>query len=126
MQIPEELRYTENHEWARLEDDGSIRIGITDYAQDSLGDIVFVDLPDVGAAITAGGPFAEVESTKSVSDVYGPVSGSVQKVNELLADTPEIINQDPYGDGWFVLITPEEGASIDNLMDAAAYRTFIE
>jgi glycine cleavage system H protein len=126
VQIPEELRYTENHEWARLEDDGSIRIGITDYAQDSLGDIVFVDLPDVGAAITAGGPFAEVESTKSVSDVYGPVSGSVQKVNELLADTPEIINQDPYGDGWFVLITPEEGASIDNLMDAAAYRTFIE
>ncbi len=126
MQIPEELRYTENHEWARLEDDGTIRIGITDYAQDSLGDIVFVDLPDVGAAITAGGPFAEVESTKSVSDVYGPVSGSVQKVNELLADTPEIVNQDPYGDGWFVLINPEAGASIDNLMDAAAYRTFIE
>jgi glycine cleavage system H protein len=126
VQIPEELRYTENHEWARLEDDGSIRIGITDYAQDSLGDIVFVDLPDVGAAITAGGPFAEVESTKSVSDVYGPVSGSVEKVNELLADTPEIVNQDPYGDGWFVLINPEEGASIDSLMDAAAYRTFIE
>lgn len=126
MQIPEELRYTENHEWARLEDDGTIRIGITDYAQDSLGDIVFVDLPDVGAAITAGGPFAEVESTKSVSDVYGPVSGSVQKVNELLADTPEIVNQDPYGDGWFVVIAPEAGASIDNLMDAAAYRTFIE
>jgi len=126
VQIPEELRYTENHEWARLEDDGTIRIGITDYAQDSLGDIVFVDLPDVGAAITAGGPFAEVESTKSVSDVYGPVSGSVQKVNELLADTPEIVNQDPYGDGWFVLINPEAGASIDNLMDAAAYRTFIE
>jgi len=126
VQIPEELRYTENHEWARLEDDGTIRIGITDYAQDSLGDIVFVDLPDVGAAITAGGPFAEVESTKSVSDVYGPVSGSVQKVNELLADTPEIVNQDPYGDGWFVVIAPEAGASIDNLMDAAAYRTFIE
>jgi glycine cleavage system H protein len=125
VQIPEELRYTENHEWARLEDDGTIRIGITDYAQDSLGDIVFVDLPDVGAAITAGGPFAEVESTKSVSDVYGPVSGSVQKVNELLADTPEIVNQDPYGDGWFVLIAPEEGAGIDNLMDAAAYRTFV-
>jgi glycine cleavage system H protein len=125
VQIPEELRYTENHEWARLEDDGTIRIGITDYAQDSLGDIVFVDLPDVGAAITAGEPFAEVESTKSVSDVYGPVSGSVQKVNELLADTPEIVNQDPYGDGWFVLIAPEEGAGIDNLMDAAAYRTFV-
>ena len=126
MQIPEELRYTENHEWARLGDDGSIRIGITDYAQDSLGDIVFVDLPDVGAAITAGEPFAEVESTKSVSDVYGPVSGAVQKTNELLADTPEIVNQDPYGDGWFVVIAPEEGASIDDLMDAAAYRTFIE
>ncbi|MGD2051657.1 MAG: glycine cleavage system protein GcvH [Acidimicrobiia bacterium] len=126
MQIPEELRYTENHEWARLEDDGTIRIGITDYAQDSLGDIVFVDLPDVGAAITAGEPFAEVESTKSVSDVYGPVSGAVGKVNGLLADSPEIVNQDPYGDGWFVVIAPEEGTGIDNLMDAAAYRAFVE
>jgi glycine cleavage system H protein len=126
VQIPEELRYTENHEWARLEDDGTIRIGITDYAQDSLGDIVFVDLPDVGAAITAGEPFAEVESTKSVSDVYGPVSGAVGKVNGLLADSPEIVNQDPYGDGWFVVIAPEEGTGIDNLMDAAAYRAFVE
>jgi glycine cleavage system H protein len=126
VQIPEELRYTENHEWARLEDDGTIRIGITDYAQDSLGDIVFVDLPDLGAAITAGEPFAEVESTKSVSDVYGPVSGAVGKVNGLLADSPEIVNQDPYGDGWFVVIAPEEGTGIDNLMDAAAYRAFVE
>ncbi len=126
MQIPQELRYTDNHEWARLEDDGTIRVGITDYAQDALGDIVFVDLPEVGAGVTAGEPFAEVESTKSVSDVYGPVSGTIHKVNPKLADTPEVINQDPYGDGWFVLIEPENGVGIDGLMDAAAYRTFIE
>ncbi len=126
MQIPEELRYTDNHEWARKEDDGSIRVGITDYAQDALGDIVFVDMPEVGAGVTAGEPLAEVESTKSVSDVYGPVTGTIRKVNGRLADAPEVINQDPYGDGWFVVIEPEAGATIDGLMDAAAYRTFIE
>jgi len=126
VQIPEELRYTDNHEWARKEDDGSIRVGITDYAQDALGDIVFVDMPEVGAGVTAGEPLAEVESTKSVSDVYGPVTGTIRKVNGRLADAPEVINQDPYGDGWFVVIEPEAGATIDGLMDAAAYRTFIE
>lgn len=126
MQIPAQLRYTENHEWARREDDGSVWVGITDYAQDALGDIVFVDLPEAGARIIAGEPFAEVESTKSVSDVYGPVSGTVRSVNQQLAEGPEVVNHDPYGDGWFVIIEPEAGATLDGLMDAAAYQTFIE
>lgn len=121
MQIPEELRYAENHEWARLQDDGSVRVGITDYAQDALGDIVYVDLPEAGRALGAGEAFGEVESTKSVSDVYAPVAGTVEAVNEALIDNPEVVNADPYGEGWFIVLRPSPGASMDDLMDAAAY-----
>ncbi len=124
MQIPEELRYAENHEWARVLDDGSVRVGITDYAQDALGDIVFVELPELGAAYGSGESFGEVESTKSVSDVYAPVAGEIVGRNEALEDTPELINSDPYGEGWFVVIHPAEDASLDHLMDAAAYAEY--
>lgn len=124
MQIPEELRYAENHEWARTEDDGAIRVGITDYAQDALGDIVYVDLPDVGRTLAAGEAFGEVESTKSVSDVYAPLAGTVEAVNEALVDAPETVNADPYGDGWFIVIRPDGDASLDSLMDAAAYADY--
>lgn len=126
MQIPETLRYAENHEWARSEPDGTVVVGITDYAQDALGDVVYVDLPEVGRALDAGESFAEVESTKSVNDVYAPLAGAVTAVNEALFDTPELVNSDPYGDAWFVRITPTEGASLDSLMDPAAYRAYTE
>jgi glycine cleavage system H protein len=101
-------------------------VGISDYAQDALGDVVYVDLPDVGRIVEAGEVFAEVESTKSVNDVYAPVSGVVAAVNELLLDTPELANSDPFGEGWFVTISPAEGLHFDDLMDAAAYRVFTE
>jgi glycine cleavage system H protein len=126
VQIPADLRYTENHEWVRSGDDGIITVGITDYAQDALGDVVYVDLPDAERTIEAGEVFAEVESTKSVNDVYAPVSGVVSAVNDPLLDTPELVNSDPFGDGWFIKIRPAEGANIDHLMDAAAYRVFTE
>lgn len=126
MNIPENLRYTENHEWVRLEGDGTVTVGITDYAQDALGDVVYVDLPEVGQAVEAGESFAEVESTKSVNDVYAPVSGIVAGVNEALIDTPELVNSDAFTSGWFATITPEDGAILDDLMDADAYRVFIE
>lgn len=124
MQVPEGLRYTENHEWIDVAD-GKLKLGITDFAQDALGDVVFVDLPDVGAETTAGEPFAEIESTKSVADVYAPISGTVVAVNEALLDSPEIINSDPYGDGWFAII---EGSlePVDALMNADAYLAFSE
>ena len=126
MQIPEDLWYTENHEWVRSNEDGSVTVGISDYAQDALGDVVYVDLPDVGRIVEAGEVFAEVESTKSVNDVYAPVSGVVSAVNEPLLDTPELVNSDPFGEGWFVAIRATEGSSLDDLMDAAAYRVFTE
>lgn len=122
MQIPEGLRYTENHEWIAV-DDGKAKVGITDYAQDALGDVVFVDLPDVGAEVVAGEPFAEIESTKSVADVYAPISGSVAAVNEALINAPEIINSDPYGESWFVVIEGDTSPVAD-LMDPAAYAAF--
>ena len=121
MKVPEDLRYAENHEWARLDPDGTVRVGISDYAQDQLGDIVFVELPEVGRTVGAGEAFGEVESTKSVTEVYAPVAGTVTAVNEALVNAPEAVNGDPYGDGWFVVITPQEGATLDDLMDAAAY-----
>lgn len=125
MQIPEGLRYTENHEWVAVDDDGKVRIGITDFAQDALGDVVFVDLPEVGAEVTAGEAFAEIESTKSVADVYAPISGIVAAMNEVLIDAPETINSDPYGAAWFVTIEGDAGA-LNALMDAAAYTKFSE
>lgn len=126
MNTPDELRYSADHEWVRSEDDGRVRVGITDYAQDALGDVVFVELPSVGAEVTPGGPMSEVESTKSVSDVYAPVSGVVAEINNDLVDAPERINEDPYGEGWLCLIQLADGASLDDLMDAAAYRQLTE
>ncbi|MEA3510590.1 MAG: glycine cleavage system protein GcvH [Actinomycetota bacterium] len=126
VQIPEDLRYTENHEWVRLEGDGAVVVGISEYAQDALGDIVYVDLPDIGRSVKAGESIAEVESTKSVNDVYAPISGVVATVNEPLMDAPELVNTDPFGAGWFVTLTPAEGETLETLMDAVAYATFTE
>ena len=125
MEYPEELRYTEQHEWARQEEHG-VRVGITDFAQDALGDVVYVDVPEPGTEVRAGQPFGEVESTKSVSDVYAPISGTVIDRNPTLGDSPQLVNESPYGDGWMILIEPAEGESIDGLMGAAAYRSFAE
>ena len=126
MQIPDQLHYSENHEWVRPETDGTITVGISDYAQDALGDVVYVDLPDVGRVVAPGEVFAEVESTKSVNDVYAPIAGVIATVNDALVDAPELVNSDPFGDGWFATITPADGAVLDGLMDAAAYRAFSE
>ncbi len=122
--VPDDLRYTKDHEWARLED-GQVRMGITDYAQDALGDVVFVQVPDVGAALDAGGSLGEVESTKSVSDIYAPVGGTVSAVNEALADSPERLNDDPYGEGWICVIEPRDPSQYESLLDAEAYRRLI-
>ncbi len=117
--IPKDLRYTEEHEWIREVSGDVVRIGITDYAQDQLGDIVFVQLPERGAEVTVGDSFAEVESTKSVSDIYGPVAGSVSAVNEALESSPELVNTDPYGEGWLVEITLAEGTDVESVLDAS-------
>jgi glycine cleavage system H protein len=125
MHVPEDLRYTADHEWARVE--GSrVRIGITDYAQDALGDVVFVQLPEPGTAVAAGASMSEVESTKSVSDVYAPVTGTIVEVNGELTDAPQRLNDDPYGEGWLCVIEPDDPASVSGLLDAAAYRKLIE
>jgi glycine cleavage system H protein len=123
VSIPEQLRYTEEHEWvAGLDgESGVVTVGITAYAADALGDIVYVQLPEPGAAVEAGQAFGEVESTKSVSEIYAPVTGTVAARNERLTDEPELINSDPYGDGWLVEITPADGADLSGLLDAAAY-----
>ncbi len=125
MEYPQELRYTEEHEWARAEGD-RIRVGITDYAQDALGDVVYVDLPEVGATVQAHRTFGEVESTKSVSDVFCPVDGAIVERNPLLDEHPELVNEQPYGDGWLVLVDPADPAAFDGLMEADAYRAFVE
>jgi glycine cleavage system H protein len=125
MNTPEELRYSTDHEWARLEG-GMIRIGITDYAQDALGDVVYVELPDVGRTVTSGDSFSEVESTKSVSEIYAPLPGTIVEVNSELADNPEKINEDPYGDGWICVIEPSDPDAFENLLDADGYRALIE
>ncbi len=118
--IPEDLRYTEAHEWVREQGDGVVRVGITDHAQSQLGDVVFVQLPDVGDTVTAGAPVGEVESTKSVSEIFSPLSGEVVAVNERLADTPELVNSGPYGDGWMIELRVADGEQ-PALLDAAAY-----
>jgi glycine cleavage system H protein len=125
MNIPDELRYSTDHEWARLED-GKVRIGITDYAQDALGDVVYVELPVVGTTVGAGESFSEVESTKSVSEIYAPVGGTVVDVNADLADSPEKLNEDPYGEGWICVIEPVDRSELDGLLDGAAYRAHID
>jgi glycine cleavage system H protein len=125
MNIPEELRYSREHEWVRL--NGSVaRVGITDFAQDSLGDVVFVQLPGVGLDVVAGASVSEIESTKSVSDVYVPVTGVISAVNEALTEQPELVNQDPYGDGWMLEIQVVDASALDGLLDAAAYRQLVE
>lgn len=125
MNIPPELRYSTDHEWVRVE--GNVAtIGITDFAQDALGDVVFVEIPERGAAVTAGESFTEVESTKSVSDIYAPVTGSIVDVNDALESTPELLNSDPYGDGWLCRIEFTDGAELENLMDADGYRALTE
>ena len=126
MEFPEDLRYTKEHEWARDEGSGRVRVGITDFAQDALGDVVYVDVPQEGATVTANQPFSEVESTKSVSDVYAPVSGTVAERNALLEERPELVNEQPYGDGWLVVLAVTDAGPLDELMDAGAYRAFVE
>lgn len=126
MEFPEDLRYTKEHEWARDEGNGRVRVGITDFAQDALGDVVYVDVPEVGTSVTANQAFSEVESTKSVSDVYAPVSGSVIERNAALEERPELVNEQPYGDGWIVALATTDAAELDGLMDAAAYRSLVD
>jgi glycine cleavage system H protein len=125
MDIPSELRYSPDHEWVRVED-GRARVGITDYAQDALGDVVYVDLPDVGTTVERGANVSEVESTKSVSEIYAPINGTVVEVNVELADNPERLNDDPYGDGWMFVIEPADAAQLAELLDAEGYRALIE
>ncbi len=121
MQVPSDLVYSSDHEWIRRSG-GTVRIGITDYAQDALGDVVFVQVPSVGATVSKGQSFSEVESTKSVSDIYAPVAGKVVSVNDALGTTPELVNSDPYGDGWICEIEMSNEADLAELLDADAYR----
>jgi glycine cleavage system H protein len=125
VEFPEDLRYTKEHEWVRVEG-ARFRVGITDFAQDALGDVVYVDLPDVGSTVSAHTPMGEVESTKSVSDVYSPASGTVVEKNPQLADNPELVNEQPYGDGWLIVIEVSDPDAVDGLLDASAYRQLTE
>ena len=125
MNVPEGLRYSVDHEWVQVDGD-SVRIGITDYAQDALGDVVYVDLPSTGTHVEAGATFGEVESTKSVSDLFAPVSGEIAAVNDELADEPERLNTDPYGDGWICTIKMSDAMQLEALLDAAGYTALID
>ncbi len=125
MNIPPDLRYSSDHEWARVEAVDRVRVGITDYAQDALGDVVYVDLPAVGDRVEVGTSFGEVESTKSVSELYAPISGRVVEINGDLVDEPQKLNEDPYGDGWVCVIAPDDETQIEALLDAAAYAELI-
>ena len=125
MNIPAELRYSSDHEWVRVEGT-TATIGITEYAQDALGDVVFVEMPDAGSAVASGDSFGEVESTKSVSDIYAPVTGAVAEINDALESQPELLNSDPYGAGWICRIEISNPSELDGLMDAEAYRTLTE
>ncbi len=123
--MPEDLRYTNDHEWVRSEGD-TVVIGVTDFAQDNLGDVVFVELPEVGSTVTANEPFGEIESTKSVSDLFSPIDGTVTAINPDLEDAPETVNSEPYGEGWLITVTPADVNSLSELLDADAYRALIE
>ena len=125
MNIPAELRYSSDHEWVRIEGT-TATIGITEYAQDALGDVVFVEMPDPGLAVAAGDSFSEVESTKSVSDIYAPITGSIAEVNSALESQPELLNSDPYGAGWICRIEISDPSEVAGLMDAEAYRALTE
>ena len=124
-EIPEDLRYTESHEWVSSEEDGVVKVGVTDHAQSQLGDLVFVELPEEEATIAQGDACAVVESVKAASDIYCPISGEIVAVNEALADSPETVNNDPYGDGWLFSIRPENADDLDELMDAEAYKEHV-
>jgi len=124
--IPSDISYAKSHEWARLNEDGSVTVGISDSAQDQLGDMVFVEVPEVGTGVTAEEACAVVESVKAASDVYAPVGGEVVEVNEDLADSPEAINQDAYGKGWIFRLQPSDISELDNLMDANAYEAYLD
>ena len=124
VNIPETLKYSKDHEWVRVEGDVA-RIGITDHAQDALGDIVFVDLPKAGAVVTGGQSFGEIESTKSVSEIYAPLGGTVSAVNDALESSPDLLNKDPYGEGWICEVTGFDAAALGALLDAAGYRALI-
>jgi glycine cleavage system H protein len=124
MNVPDDLRYSSDHEWVRSEAD-LVRIGITDYAQDNLGDVVFVQAPDVGSHVDAGASFSEVESTKSVSDIYAPVAGTVVEINGELEGQPDLVNRDPYGEGWICTIRPDDPAQVASLLDSAGYLALI-
>ena len=130
LQYPADLRYTEDHEWVADKGEGVVRVGITAYAQDALGDVVYVSLPSVGDSVTAGESCGEVESTKSVSDIYGPLNGTVSAINDELESTPELVNSEPYGSGWLIEITVDDGAALDaqlgDMLDANGYRELIE
>ena len=121
MQVASDRRYSQDHEWALMDSDGRVRVGISDFAQDALGDIVYVELPEVGASFAVGDSMCEVESTKSVSDVFAPVAGTVEEVNEVLSARPELLNADPYGEGWIAIIAPFDPDQYGRLMDAATY-----
>lgn len=124
MEFPEELKYTEEHEWVMVEEDLAV-VGITDFAQDALGDVVFVELPEVGATLEAGKAFGVVESVKAVSDIYAPISGTVEEVNDDLVDAPEILNTSPYEDGWMIKIKMNDASDVEGLMDAEGYQALI-
>jgi glycine cleavage system H protein len=126
LTTPEELRYTEEHEWVAVREGSLVRVGITEYAQDQLGDVVFVDLPEVGKQVGAGDPFGEVESTKSVSELFAPVDGEIVAVNAAVGESPELINSDPYGEGWLVEIRMDDPAGLDALLEAEAYQALTE
>jgi glycine cleavage system H protein len=125
VEFPEELRYTKEHEWVRVEGH-RVRVGISDFAQDALGDVVYVDLPEVGTSVEADQSFGEVESTKSVSDVFSPVTGTIVERNPLIEERPELVNEQPYGDGWLVVIAPEDIGAVERLLEADVYRSFTQ
>jgi glycine cleavage system H protein len=125
-ELPGDLKYTKDHEWVRVEEDGTVKIGITDHAQTALGDLVYIEPPEIGSTVAAGDSCAVVESVKAASDVYSPIGGEITAANELLADAPETVNQDPYGDGWLFAVRPDDNAELDALMDADAYQALLD
>jgi glycine cleavage system H protein len=125
-EAPDDLRYSKSHEWVRSNADGTVTVGITDHAQDQLGDLVYVEVPEAGRQLASGDACAVVESVKAASDVYAPITGTVVAGNEALADTPEVVNTDPYGAGWLLTLTPADATAVNGLMTAAEYRAFVE